>query len=214
MRGLEEIRKVNENPTDYDAEEHFGTKHVGVPYTYGEEVADAIIDDIMKDQRPKTSKLAALEALAGLVVLDALTAERPHSHFTHMDRIQPGIDQPPFVEFWANLNASREAHGLPEALYKEARTLFNGGETPVGAMTFIGKQWDGLRAVPAEPVKYLGGARPAYHGQYRQTTRLGVKWHTVKDHGQPKVFRIPEEAVTEAEKVRNYRVANHDGFKS
>jgi hypothetical protein len=241
MRGLEQIKEINENPHaarrddaifagrhhDHDREtQRFHGERVearqreraahasGKPKrTIFDDVVDSVIADIIGG-KPKTAAQRTAEALADMVIFGALAsgAERPY-HPTHMDRIQPGIDQPPFVKFWAALNASREARGDPEALYKEARTLFSGGETPVGAMTFIGKQWDGLRAVPAQPVKFLGGERPQYHGEYRETSERGVIWHKVGGNEMPEVFKIPEQAITAAERVRNYRTRTAD-FKS
>lgn len=75
---------------------------------------------------------------------------------------------------------------------------------PLGALTFIGKKWDGLRAVPATPVQYLGGSRPAYHGEYRERTEHGIVWHKVAN-GAAKVisYALPEAALVAANDQRD-----------
>jgi hypothetical protein len=156
-------------------------------------------------------EIAALDALFFSVLLAGIVS----SGKTEQRDIQLSIDQSPFVNFWAKLNEQRARAGMAGLLYEEACTLFTGGETPVGAMTFIGKQWDGLRAVPAEPVKFLGGSRPAYHGEYRIVSDAGTVWHKVKKNHEPVVYKIPEAAITAAEEVRNFRRGPHGhGMKS
>lgn len=103
--------------------------------------------------------------------------------------------QTPFFRFWRKHQ---------ELDYGTAKRAFLGGDTPVGAMTFIGKQWDGLRAVPSEPVTELGGKRPAYHGEYRVVDEDdSTRWVKVTDkHDLPIAFGIPEAAITAAERER------------
>lgn len=216
MRGLAELRDINENPSAARKDDALFERNrnrerdLEQQRRHGQRVEARQAQN--RDNRPSAAAKAAVgDLLAGLLIGAAIEdmlgsiAQDPPSH---QDRIQPGIDQPPFIEFWADLNKQREWDGKPEALYKEARSLFNGGETPIGAMTFIGKQWDGLRAVPSKPVTYLGGERPAYHGEYREVTRLGVKWHKVLTiNGDPVSYQIPEAAVNAAEYQRNKYVA-------
>lgn len=130
---------------------------------------------------------------------------KPAPEPEHQERVHSAIDgAPPFIAFWEKLNDRLTGQGLPEANYGTARKAFKGGDTPIGSLTFIGKQWDGLRAVPAEPVEYLGGKRPAYHGEYRVVgADEGVVWHKVLNkHELPIAYAIPEAALTAAEQAR------------
>lgn len=202
MRGLEEIIASNENPAAYyrGREPQHGLHVEGDTADY-RSFATNLADKLRRAQN-KPSR--------GDAIVAGILADLADHIFPQLD-----IDQPPFINFWANINAARLSAGLPEALYKEARVLFLGGETPVGAMTFIGKQWDGLRAVPVEPVVFLGD----YLGEYRIVSDAGTFWHKVTNHGVPVVFKAPEAAIKAAEKVRNFRrhaekVDNHGGMKS
>jgi hypothetical protein len=207
MRGLDEIRKVNSNPGRFHGEEIHGAVHMDEINRRDDltAIADEEEDRHRSKQRAETA--GAARFFADLLIASVLADGRRIFPVTsHQDRIQPGIDQPPFLSFWQNLNDTRARAGEPEALYKEARTLFNGGETPVGAMTFIGKQWEGLRAVPSEPVTVLGGNRPIYHAEYCEVTERGTVWQKVRDYdGQPVAYKIPEAAINAAEEVRNTR---------
>jgi hypothetical protein len=225
MRGIGEIHETNANP-HHRSDEHFGARRTDGPdvnRSFESNLADVRrraqafhgerveARQHQNDPRPSKGDIVVAAILADLAVgaiIDGIVNGPGRHGVQTQDRIQPGIDQPPFIEFWADLNERRERLGEPpEALYQEARTLFNGGETPVGAMTFVGKQWDGLRSVPAEPVKSLGGSRPAYHGEYREVTRHGVKWHkVVNDNDAPIQYKIPEAALCGAEHQRNERI--------
>jgi hypothetical protein len=113
-----------------------------------------------------------------------------------MEGILSAIDaEPPFLKFWQRLNDERAARGEPEAGYKTARDAFNGGPTPAGALTFIGKKWDGLRAVPA-------GSN--YHGEFRQVTEDGTVWHVVSDSFGPRVYTTPEAALGAADTAKRH----------
>lgn len=129
--------------------------------------------------------------------------------FLGMDGILSAFDaEPPFVKFWQKFNDEREARGEGEARYSEAKAAFLGGATPTGALTFVGKDWDGLRAVPAKPVKHLGGQRPAYHGEYREVTDNGTVWHKVTNElGLPIAYGLPEAALVNAKERRDEKVA-------
>jgi hypothetical protein len=115
---------------------------------------------------------------------------------------EPGTGRPtpfwptPFQKFWA------EHPGLNYDQIKEARA---GGKTPIGAITFIGKEWDSIRAVPAKPVEYLGGVRPAYHGEYRAEACDGsLSWvKVVNQNADPISYQIPEAALTAARARKN-----------
>jgi hypothetical protein len=135
----------------------------------------------------------------------AKASGKPTPEPEHQERVHSAIDgEPPFIQFWFKLNEGLAEQGLPEATYGVARKAFGGGDTPIGSLTFIGKQWDGLRAVPATPVEYLGGKRPAYHGEYRTVgADEGVVWRKVLNkHDEPIAYQIPEAAITAAEHAR------------
>jgi hypothetical protein len=102
----------------------------------------------------------------------------------------------PFHAFWAK-------RGTLD--YDTAKRIFSGGATPIGAISFIGKEWDGIRAVPAKPVTYLGGERPAYHGQYRAEQKDGSQlWLSVTNsNDSPISYQIPEAALTAARARKN-----------
>lgn len=237
MRGIEQIKEINENPHGRPTEEHFGTRFVGEDTTepktetassgrpktkssFADNFAKLTLVDTLFGVTTTPGELAELAAVA--TILDAFGVAHPADYdeakalavklakksiadaktASSQDRIQPGIDLPPFLNFWSSLNARRERAGLPEARYKEAKTLFEGGETPLGAMTFVGKQWDGLRAVPAKPVTYLGGTRPSYHGQHREITGTGTLWHTVTGPSGPILYTCPEAALVAAKDAK------------
>jgi hypothetical protein len=111
------------------------------------------------------------------------------------------LTDPPFDRFWKKIN---QTAGHPVSFYA-AREAFHGGPTPIGAITFIGRDFDGIRAVPAEPVTYLGGKRPAYHGEWRQENPDGsYRWDKVTNsHGNAISYGIPEAALTAARDKRN-----------
>jgi hypothetical protein len=194
MRGLDEIRKVNSNPGRFHGEEIHGAVHMDEIFRRD---SQAIADEEEERHRDEPELGVHATRVFSDLLIASLIAGFPLHH-------KP--QQPPFIAFWENLNETRLRSGQPEVLLKEARALFNGGETPVGAMTFIGKQWEGLRAVPSKPVSYLGGNRPAYHGEYREVTERGTVWHKVKhDDGEPVSYKIPEAAINAAEEVRATR---------
>lgn len=162
------------------------------------------------DKARKLRRVDAVEQIFALLALDALIHDITRTPPEAQERIQPGIDsaEPPFLAFWQDLNAKLEAAGRPEAGYKEARTAFGGGATPLGAMTFIGKEWDGLRAVPAKPVTYLGGTRPSYHGEHREITGKGTVWHKVTNGADlPILYTCPEAALVAAKAAKEEAVA-------
>lgn len=237
MRGLEQIKEVNENPHEDHGEEHFGSRHVGrhpaldAEYTLTEPPKSSnvyktfaanlalltVVDQAIFGSKAPDGLVEQMAAVA--TVLDRFGVKHPadyddaralavkllreeDANATSQDRIQPGIDQPPFLAFWHDLNARRERAGLPEAHYKEAKLLFEGGETPLGAMTFVGKQWEGLRAVPAKPVAYLGGHRPQYHGEHREITGKGTVWHKVTGPSGPTPYACPEAALVAAKDAK------------
>jgi hypothetical protein len=184
MRGLDEIRKINENPWAFHGEEIHGASHNEHPNN---------VESKSESQTDFTDFNDMVGGIiAEIVVLDTLA--------TLQDRIQPGIDHGPFLAFWQELNAQREREGRDEVLYKEAKMLFEGGPTPHGALTFIGKEWEGIRAVP-----YAG----KYHGQYREVTERGTVWHTCKKPSGPVEFTSVEDALNDAREVRDYRVVRH-----
>src|ERR1035437_8182386 len=111
------------------------------------------------------------------------------------------LHQPPFVRFWAKLNEQRERVGMAELLYKEARELFFGGKTPVGALTFIGKEWDGLRAVP---IFGRADRTRTYHGEFREVTDAGTVWRSVHGTNGAIDYNTPEQALNGARHAKKH----------
>ena len=113
------------------------------------------------------------------------------------ERIDP-IDNndPPFFRFWRKLNADLSDAGMAEAGYKTAKRAFEGGPTPTGALAFIGKEWDGLRAVPTGD----GG----YNGEFRQVSDDGTVWRSVHNHSGPRVFSSAEGALNSARQAKKH----------
>lgn len=162
----------------------------------------AILGHIIGDKPKAPSDTASHiigNMLASAFLLDALgvpvpasLTRRPKDAFLGMEGIGSALDAaPPFLKFWQKLNADRAAGGLGEAIYKEAKEAFNGGPTPRGALTFIGKEWDGLRAVPAHP--YEG--KRAYHGEFRQVSDEGTVWRVVANTTGPICYATAEAAI-------------------
>lgn len=103
----------------------------------------------------------------------------------------------PFMVFWQALINERGK----DVGYPEARALFEGGPTPAGALTFIGREFEGLRAIPADPVQ----GRVSYHGEYREVTVKGVIWHKVRNNSQlPIVYSTVEAALKAAMVYRDH----------
>jgi hypothetical protein len=129
-------------------------------------------------------------------------ARRAKAEHLGMEGILSAIDaEPPFLKFWQKLNDERAARGEPEAGYKIAREAFAGGPTPEGALTFIGKKWDGLRAVPA--------SMETYHAEFRQVSADdGTVWHVVSDHTGPISFPSPEAALGAALRAKTHMEAH------
>jgi hypothetical protein len=252
MRGLEEIRKTNENPHGFHGEEQFGTFHPDHPRhttpeetqrKHGERVEARkrlngpfeddilsalglterdqlspelrLLNNILGPSRParRPGKDIVNDLLGAIIAGDLIStivaADKRQREPGFMDRLDTSamFEEPPFVKFWQKLNDQLKAAGKPEAGFSMAREAFLGGPTPVGAMTFVGKEWDGVRAVPATPVAYLGGTRPAYHGEYRSVTDDGTKWlKVVNKHDQPISYALPEAALIAAKDQRNETV--------
>lgn len=223
MRGLDEIRKINNDPRaarledalfagtgyrdDAEARRFHGTR---VEARQRERTYADVLSDDRATGRPTKEEIGfhILADLALAAIVEALVSEPTRREPEVQDRIHSAIDaQPPLFRFWQKLNDALTAAGKPEAGYGQAREAFNGGKTPVGAITFVGKEWDGIRAVPAEPVKHLGGNRPAYHGEYREVTGEGTVWHKVKNVDlKPIVYKLPEAALVAAKECKTTAV--------
>jgi hypothetical protein len=217
MRGLEEIKYLNENPSaarlddavfaprdrghSNDAQRYHGER---VDARQGQTHADLKREGAFKTRHPLDlpegliTELvigAALESIIfGPRTLADRTAEHKAAGYTPgvQDRIHSAIDVlPPFLKFWERLNAERAKLGQEEAFYKDAKEAFNGGPTPDGALTFIGKKWDGVRAVPASDVQ----SRKAYHGEFREVTDNGTVWRVVANTYGSISYATPEAAL-------------------
>lgn len=209
MHGLDQIHNHNANPDAYHRAREPQHGHMTETQRPTDADLQRILADLGLSGRPK-SLVKMLDDLFFTALLHDLCAEAERNgkkEPAQMERIESAIDvQPdtPFFRFWRKLNASLATARLPAADYGTAKSAFRGDDTPIGAMAFIGKQWDGLRAVPSEPVAFLGGKRPAYHGEYRIIDDDGTRWHKVTDrHGQPIAYGIPEAAITAADSTRD-----------
>jgi len=169
------------------------------------------IENLLGGLRAKGKARKALKELDELfftaLLLDLFASKTGEPE--HQERVHSVIDaEPPFLAFWQRLNDGLREAGRPEAAYGDAKRAFLGGPTPIGAMTFIGKEWDGVRAVPAAPVNSLGGVRPAYHGEHRRVTDHGTIWNKVTNkHDLPIAYALPEAALIAARDRRNEIVA-------
>ena len=132
---------------------------------------------------------------------------------THDDRPEPApqdridlIDNnvPPFFRFWQKLNAGLNAAGKPDADHQTAMTAFEGGPTPIGALTFIGKQWDGIRAVPG-PGHDDTRVPMSYYGEFREVSDNGTVWRVVANkHGRNIAYSSVEGALTAAKHAKKH----------
>lgn len=154
---------------------------------------------------PDQKTAEALGELLALAFIVDLVGSLPTTEPETQERITPfDAGDPPFFAFWKNLNAKLARTGRPEAGYKTARDAFNGGPTPVGALTFIGKAYDGLRAVPVS----LSSFPRSYSGEYREVTAHGTRWHKVKNNSDLAIsYETPEAAITGAQYQRDEKIA-------
>ncbi len=221
MRGLSEIRSTNEDPSAYfhsrepqHGHVENGDKNISFESNMAEkrrrEETGGFVESLLRDlgHRPNKEQNAhkALKQLDELfftaLLLDLFAAKTTHVEPEHQERVESAIDaEPPFIAFWRKLNEGLTAAGKSEAVYGDAKRAFLGGPTPVGALTFVGKEWDGIRAVPAP--KHEGRAR--YFGEHREVRGDGTVWHRVlhlSDADQPVSFGTPENALAAARKAK------------
>lgn len=224
MHGLERLREINEDPNAYYSSRE--PQHYGEPRTRDEIAADhesrtaflaarqrrldPHLAHLLLVEETEAEKAAVIKTIDDVlftaILLDIIAASKPTEKPTPGIEVAKNIGPlPPFMRFWKRLNSERVAAGEADVDYKTAHEAFDGGATPVGAMTFIGKQWNGLRAVPSVPVTVLGGTRPNYHAEYRVVSENdGTQWFKVRDDaGNIRLYEIPEAAITAAERVRN-----------
>lgn len=227
MRGLEELRKINEDPANF-----FRSRNPRPAARDPEVIAEQRRRHGERVEARQAQNASAKDKttlhpaefvadifftlLVGALVNSIITQDaEPGPADAPADPVESAKTEPEFTsffEYWGDLNARRARAGLPEANFGEAKKIFKlkqtygaesdhvkSDETPLGALVFVGKEWDGTRAVPSEPVTYLGGARPAYHGEYRVETPIGVKWFKVANHNHdPIVYKLPEAALIAA----------------
>jgi hypothetical protein len=235
MRGLSEIRSTNEDPSaSFRSREpqhghvESGDKNISFESNMAEkrrrEETDEI-ENLLRDLghatghrtlAARTKEQNARKALQQLdelfftaLLLDLFAAKTTRVEPEHQERVESAIDaEPPFLAFWRKLNEGLTAAGKSEAAYGDAKRAFLGGPTPVGAMTFVGKEWNGIRAIPSAPVNSLGGVRPAYHGEYCRVTDHGTIWDKVTNkHDLPIAYALPEAALIAAKDRRTEIVA-------
>lgn len=167
------------------------------------------------DDYDDAKALAIMLAAKAITTLDGIIGDKPtsfpsthdiqkaHGQHRHlgMDGIHSAIDaKPDFLKFWQKLNDDRAADGEDEASYGEAKTVFSGGPTPSGALTFIGKEWEGLRAVPAKTHE----GRKTYHGEFRSIAAEGNSiWNVVSNTATlPIAYANAEAALSGARHAR------------
>jgi hypothetical protein len=181
MRGLEEIKEINENPA-----EHYkrSPDYSGAP-------------DF--DHRSAAQKFHGERVEARQAERDGprTLADRSRSN----DKAGLDIQQPPFIEFWMHMCAKAKAEGRDEPRYAEARLAFFGGPAPKGALTFVdGGAGEGLRAVPVAP--------DTYRGEYREVTNKGTVWHHVTNaNGDVISYASAEAALNGAHYIREKEIA-------
>ena len=198
MRGLAEIIESNENPAAYhrnrEPQHGFTSREDRAEQQrfHGERVEARQAERDSASVRAETNGLFFTALLLDIL---ASSSGRPKAQPEHQERIHSALDaEPPFVKFWQKLNDSLEARDEPEATYGQAKRAFLGGATPVGALTFIGKDWDGLRAIPAPPTD----GKKTYHGEFRQVSDEGTIWRTVHSGHGPIAYATPEAALNGA----------------
>lgn len=189
MHGLSEIREMNENPhRPRNDDALFAGRH----RDHGR--YDNDLDE--ESAEPEHAGIEIDDIFAGLLI--AGLAEKA----LHSLREQPkrhDVLNSPLMKFWDKLNRQRLNAGRPEALYKEAREIFNGGPTPVGALTFVGE--DGVRAVPAKPY----GSQRAYHGEFSELSVDGCTiWRTVHSQSGAISYLTPEAALRQAKHAKRH----------
>ena len=209
MRGISEIIEANETP-HHRSSEMFGVgRHTESP-DVNRSFESNMADKLRREQAERgwdgsssharvqnASKGEAIVAgiLADLFIdaaLESVLNPRPAPRHLGMEGIHSAIDaEPPFPKFWQKLNDDAAAHGRPELGYGQAKEAFLGGPTPAGALTFIGKEYDGLRAIPAKP--YDG--HKTYYGEFRQVSDNGTIWRTVHNPHGPIGYASPEAAL-------------------
>lgn len=223
MRGISEINEANEHP-HHRSSEMFGvgrhTEGSDVNRSFESNMADKLRREGNGGERsPNKGETVVAGILADLFIGAAIEsiltprtlADRSRlndkgSRFLGMDGIHSAIDgEPPFLKFWQKLNDERAARGEPEAGYHTAKEAFTGGPTPDGALTFIGKDYDGLRAVPAKP---HDGHR-TYHGEFRQVSDAGTIWRTVHSTHGPIAYATAEAALYGARHAKLHSEAQH-----
>jgi hypothetical protein len=140
------------------------------------------------------------DQLFAIFLLDLLTST-PIKEPAPIERIDP-IDNndPPFFKFWKALNAKLNAAGQADADYGFARKAFAGGETPAGALTFIGKEGEGLRAIPDGTYQGL----PVYRGEFREVSERGIIWRRVHSSAGAIAYASAEAALHGAKEAQTH----------
>lgn len=210
-----EARQAERRDTRFfaDDQERLGAilKH-GIHQAHGRPNSINEIEALLADLsgRPKKTPeqgadelLDLLFSLALIEVISQAADKGTVKHFDTADRNpEPGFDPSPFGRYWAKLNEGLSAAGKENATYAHAREAFTGGATPDGALTFIGKDWEGLRAIPAAK---LDNGRVGYRAQFREEQRDGsLVWRTVHSQHDAIKYVSVEGALIGAKSARNH----------
>lgn len=163
------------------------------------------LNDLDRSHRAAHQGRAAAAGFVAALVIEAALDEaaRRSGHrtapprFHGMDGILSAIDLAsgsPLMRFWRHLNAERAEQGLDEANYGEAKRAFEGGPTPEGALTLVGR--DDIRAVPV-PGSRASGPYGTYYGEFKQTGDHGnTIWRVAADkHGKSIAYGTAEAAL-------------------
>lgn len=104
-----------------------------------------------------------------------------------------------FCVFWAEKNAERNAQGLPELNFREARKQFGFHPPPPGAVTLCSGGED-IRAFPGK----TPDGRDTWYAQYRQVSPKGTLWRMINDASkQPICYIGATEALDAAQLARD-----------
>ena len=104
-----------------------------------------------------------------------------------------------FCVFWSEKNAERNAQGLPELNFREARKQFGFHPPPPGAVTLCSGGED-IRAFPGK----TPDGRDTWYAQYRQVSPKGTLWRMINDASkQPICYIGATEALDAAQVTRD-----------
>jgi hypothetical protein len=212
MRGISEVRSANENP-HHRFDEHFGvgrhTDGADANRSFESNLAaknrrDAILASILSDRArsPREGSDGVLASILsdrsregsfgtkGDAVLAAILTDLVMGAAIKSILFSPGPACLDEDEPEADAAAEDDPEDDPEDEVEAA------APAPVGSLTFIGKDFEDLRAIPAP----LHDGHRAYHGEFRH----GSVWRTVHSSGGAISYASPEAAIFGARNAKNH----------